>query len=465
MAQVKDIMKTFLTLLALSVTCCEADLSEIVQADTVNCTLAPSGVNDGPSLAATSAACPGGVDLTAGTYTVQLLPVSWGSLGSTIVSSLRGVEGKTVIKIVGGAAKRDMVGLYVPPGANNVTFSGIRFDGNGVDGLDVNEHSPLVQVRGPATGLVYERNVCDYPQLGARGDCLSSIGYGPDRFVAWHVHHNTFEHAARVGVAFHSGTRGEIDHNVFLDGGRAADIDGEGSGENMLHIHHNRIQRGPNTASVVGINIEADTGHEINDNVITGKVLNFYGCAGCNVHDNQVTLDYATSAPVLTVSKQSPNYTDHDNTYTRTAGWGFVVLVAQKISAPTDVLFEDAKITQAVNGAVAIQSSGIAGMAVRHSTITHTGTTPAIAWNAEAITSRTTGLVVDRSTFVGPFSSVLVVSDSNGGTGSVTVTASTALNAVKGIWCKSTALAAKVLGPIVSFDNTMPVPSCGGLWP
>jgi hypothetical protein len=416
----------------------------------------------GAALTAASAACAGGaLEIEAGTYLIQLAPVSWGYLGATLVSSLHGVEGKTTLRFVGDSAGRDVVGLVIA--ADHVSITGIRFDGDGVTG--VNEHSPLVQVRGPNVGFELAHSTCSYPVLGARGDCLQTIGYAPDRLVSnVHVHHNVVEHAARVGFAFHSGTTGEIDHNTFLDGGRAADLDGEGSGGSKLRIHHNTIVRGPHTTSVVGINIMYDDGHEIYDNTITGKVLNLYGCAHCDVHDNHVTLDVPTGAPVLTVTKLSPGYRDHDNTYERSAaaGPGVVVSVAQRITAPSDVTFDDDAFAQ-YTGWVPIQSLGISGLAIRHARISYYGVAAVAAWDAEGIANRTTGLVLEHSTLIGGFSAVLTVGGSYGGTGSVTVTGTSAPRALRGLVCGGVAVGAGVLGPVTYADNTMPEPVCGGL--
>lgn len=429
------------------------------------------GIDDRSALQAGTIACAGQtLVLETGTYNVAVVAVSHGAVGVTLASNLLGVDG-TVIRFAGNAGGFDWGGLDI--NAVSVSITNVRLEGDAITGA--NEHTPLVRVYGPNDGVQISYSSFYYPEdptAGKRGDCVSFIGYAalgtnPDKMIRnMRTHHNVFASCARVGVQFHSGTEGEIDHNEFLDGGRAADLDGEGSGGSKLKIHHNHIAVGPHTTSVLGLQIQADDGHVIYDNVIDGKAINLYGCAHCELRDNKVRMDMLSTAPVLAVTKLSPAYWDHDNQYTRSAsaGPGFVVQVGQRISAPSAVVFENDMITQHASS-VPLQTLGIAGVVLRRSTLTFDGATATVGWDAEGITDRTTGLVMDHTSFVGPFSSVMAVTGSYGGTGSVTITDSKAPGAVKGLVCNNVTVGSGVLGPIVFTGNAMPNPQCGALWP
>lgn len=394
----------------------------------------------------------GDVQLEDGIYEVPVIPALRGAAGMTLHGSLRGRDG-TVIRFVGDAAGHDWAGIVVT-GLDPIVIDNVTLDGTGVTGA--NEHSPLIRVSGPATVEIAHSHF-DYPADGKRGDCVSLIGQ-PGKDAHAHVHHNTFGSCARVGVQFHSNVIGEIDHNVFMDGGRAADLDGEGSGGNQLQIDHNYVAVGLHTTSVLALQIEADLGDRIHDNTFIGKAINIYGCAFCESHDNHVTLTMPTGAPVLQVTKASPGYYDHDNVYERaaSAGPGFVVFVAQKLTAPSDVVFEHAWIAQHTPRAP-IQSLGIQGMALRRTTVLYDGGVPVMAWDAEGISQRTTELALDHSTLIGPYIAALVVSSSYGGTGTVLVRDTIASAPLV---CKGA-----VAGPVTYERNAMPAPQCGGLVP
>src|ERR1041384_1607033 len=243
------------------------------------------GADDRASLQMATIACAGHtLTLEPGTYTLSVVSAYRDGVSLVLRSNLRGARGgQSVLKFDGDAGGHDWVGVLVPGGSTGTEVADIRFDGDSVSG--VNEHSALLQVFGPTTGVEVHHNSCWYPALGDRGDCVSLIGYPatskqPDRMNrAIRVHHNRIEAAGRVGIAFHSGTEGEIDHNVFLDGGRAPDLDGEGSGSNALHIHHNEVRSGPHTTSFLALNVEGDAGHKIHDNIFHDKGINLWGCA------------------------------------------------------------------------------------------------------------------------------------------------------------------------------------------
>lgn len=419
------------------------------------------GLDDRTALQAATTACAGQMlSLEAGVYQVALVSQYRGAAGLTLASSLRGRAG-TVIKFVGDDTNAyDWAGLVV--GAAVHEISDLTLDGSGVTG--VNEHSPLIRVDGPANVEV-TRVTFSYPVLGQRGDCLWSVGYAPDRLINIHFHHNTLRACGRAGFEFHSGTLGEVDHNEFLNGGRAADMDGEGSGGSKLEIHHNHVIVGPDTTSVLGLQVMADDGHDVHDNLIEGKAVNLYGCSHCKWTNNHVRLTMLTTMPVLTLTKDSVQFTSTDSTWERaaSAGPGMVVQAIQKISAPSDASFERDMIIQNVNARTPIQTLGVSGMALRSTLIVYTGATPVLAWDAEGISNRVTGLLMDQVSLIGAYTSVLAISGSYGGTGDVTMRNVYAPGAVHGLSCSGVSAGAGVLGPITLTGNVMGTSTCGAL--
>ena len=368
------------------------------------------------------------------------------------------------IRFAGDALGRDWVGLFIGPNQNDIRITGCEFDGNDVVGT--NEHSPLIQVRGPNTNTRIDHNVFWYPDVPSakRGDCVQNIGYPENQYIEnIRVDHNTFHECARVGVAFHSGTRGRIDHNSFEDTGRAADLDGEGSGFNTLEIDHNKVGIGPHTTSILALNIQADSGHRIHDNVFN-KGINLYGCADCELADNVVSFMQLSTGPVLGVYKNSPNLTSHDNAFSRdtSALPGFVVHVARKgLSSPASVVFQDDTLSQATQW-TALQSLGIDGLKLDRCEVQTVAESWPL-WDAEGIGARTTNLEINNSIFGGSFASAMTVSGSYQGTGTVIITDSTAVSNVQkavGLSCLSPTASSGITGPIVFQRSDWPRNMC-----
>lgn len=400
------------------------------------------------------------VILNAGDY---VIPVVARRASVDVRSSITCRDG-AVIRFVGTALLGDWAGFLIGPNNVGVRITNCKFDGNSV--LEVNEHSPLIQVRGPNIGTRIDHNEFIYPEIAGvkRGDCVQNIGYPTGQYIDdIRVDHNRFHACARVGVAFHSGTRGRIDHNTFTDTGRAADLDGEGSGFNTLEIDHNRIDIGPNSTSALALNVQADTGHRIHDNVFGGKGINLYGCANCELADNVTSFTQLSTGPVLGVYKLSPYLVSHDNVYSRSASAlpGFVLHIARKLdSAPTRALFQDDVFLQMSNWTT-IQSLGIDGMKLDRCEVTTVAERVPV-WDAEGIGARTTNLEIEHSTFTGG-SPVMAVSGSYQGTGSITIVDSTATSNVQkavGLQCSSPTASSGIIGPIVFQRNAWPLNSC-----
>jgi hypothetical protein len=421
--------------------------------------LPDDGVDDRDALQRATNACTGQtLELDkSGVYQVSTVAQLRGGVSLTLTSSLHGAVGAS-IKFVGDVGGFDWVGLEVSTTASDVVVSDLALDGSGVTGA--NEHSPLIRVDGPAS-IEITRVTFRYPADGKRGDGVSFVGYTPDKTVRAHLHHSVFETCARACVLFHSGTIGEIDHNEFLDGGRAAEIDGEGSGGSRLNIHHNHIVLGPHALSSAGIEIMADDGHEIHDNVLDGKAMLVYGCSLRVARQSRAA--GSGDQRSCTLTKESPGFVSRDDVFERSAsaGPGLVVQVAQRISSPSAVVLDGDKLVQHTNF-VLIQSLGIVGLAVSRVSLVYDGSTPVIAWDAEGISQRTTGLSLMHSILTGTYSTVLLASGSRSGVGDVTITDTTALGAAHGLVCSTPV---GVTGPVTLTGNTIGLSTCGGLTP
>jgi hypothetical protein len=267
-------------------------------------------------------------------------------------------------------------------------------------------------------------------------------------------------------------------------------MDGEGTGGSRMKIHHNRVVAGAHSTAAICLEIQADAGHEIYDNVCEGKTFLLYGCAHCDSHDNHVAYGGPASVPVLSLANGSAGYRDHDNEYIRTANAapGVVVSVAHRISAPSDVVFEDDLIESHVPAdappaarVVPLQSLGIAGMVLRRSRIVYEGPRTLIGWDAAGTGAngsgaggiRTTRLELDGSSFEGLFDMAMRISGSYLGTGSLAIHDTSASQALRGLVCFDTAESGKVdglpgiTGPLELERNAMPAASstCAAFFP
>ena len=271
----------------------------------------------------------------------------------------------------------------------------------------------------------------------------------------------------------------EFDHLRCLDA-RGPCIDGEGSGGSSLRIHDIWDYKGPHAASALGYNGAFDIGTTI-DHFYSERGISFSGCAAsatsgipCRLHDSTFSLSQASTRAVFYLGKATPGgfRSDH-NSFTRAASSGpglvgSVFQVGGVDESPTDFSSEDDVFTAQGAGWTLFQSIGAVGVRLWRDVLT-TASGGYVAWDAEGSGAndgtsgvRTTGLVLQDVGLVGPFSAAMTIDGGRAGVGTLSLTGSVALSAVRGLVCTRPNPAPGVVGisgPIVYSGNTMPAPS------
>lgn len=406
----------------------------------------------------------------------------------------------TTIAFVGDPDGRDWCAVR---SGNNWLISGVTLEVAEPGGV-WGEQSHVICVRGPRVGGELHHAAISHPVVAgsSRGDCMQIIGYPPDAATGavdqrvWdqHVHHVTFRHCARSGVAVHSGLHGRMlppdingevhsstrfDHNIFEDISDQ-DLDEEGTGDiggidssDVVEWDHNTHRLGASAQSALAISIYPGSTH-LHHNAVVGRGVAIMG-GSHDVHDNTVTQTVPNGGDPVVYLRKAGSSRFRNETWVRmaTAGPGAVFGAAQKISAPTNVRLDNVKLVQHT-AAVSIFASGIAGFALRAVSVTDDGS-PSVrdAIMVEGTNGstgvRTTGILVQDSKFAGSFGAALSVSGSyTGGAGSVEMRGSQAPGSQLGLRCDNVLpvptphegpLSGGVIGPITYASNDRPM-SC-----
>jgi len=490
--------------MCVAVGCASPPTSRASQRSTAECTSARSfgaipddGEDDRVALQAALDACAGAVvDLEPGVYRV-VTPARPAGRPLAMLSLPDGtsLEGRsaasTTIEFSGDNGKLDWRGFQL---ASGTALRRLKLVSSFVAGSTV-EQTHVARVDGPARGVHLQDVECTHPQNGSKsGDCFQVVGYPPDQLV-WDVEvdHVDVKNAGRSGVAIHSGLRGtlrpdghwtsRIHDNHFRDVSDQP-VDGEGSGGiDGLEIDHNVFDYPANIEGSASIQIQSSSRVFIHDNVMNGRGVDLYGCGGCVLEHNRID-QTAPGFPAVQLRKQGSGVKFVDESYSRSqsSGTGAVVVVAQKLSAPDNVAFDHVTFVQRTPAPV-ISTIGIAGVDVLNSTLVYDGTGYMPGMRVDALSFsgsgasvnpsctdnqvpsdnpgvRTTRIRVRDNAVFGPYRSVVVVSGSYCGTGSLEVTRNVATGPLQGLRCEGAAVGSGITGPVVAKDNSIPASSC-----
>lgn len=453
--------------------------------------------DDGQGIQAALNACAGSVvELEAGRYRV-VTPARPGGRPLAMLTvpentSLEGVSATaTVVEFSGDNGKLDWRGLQL---ASGVSIKRMRLMTNFVAGSTV-EQTHVARVDGPARGIHLQDLQCFHPQNGSKsGDCFQVVGYAPDKLV-WDVEvdHVDFQNTGRSGMSFHSGLRGSLRadghwttriHDCHFGDISDQPIDGEGTGDtDGVEIDHDVFDYPANLESSAAVQIQASAHVMIHDNVLRGRGIDLYGCDECLLEHNAVD-QVAPSFPAVQFRKKGSGTRFVDEVYSRatSAGPGPVVLVAQKLSAPDNVMFDHVRFTQRSAYPV-ISTFGIDGLDVLGSALTYDATAyvPELKIDALAIIGsgasvspactdnqvsgdnpgvRTTRIHLRDNTISGPYRATVVVSGSYCGTGTIEMVRNVATGPQQGLRCENATSGSTITGPVVFRDNHIPGNTC-----
>lgn len=455
------------------------------------------GRDDRAGLQAALDACAGStVELDPGTYNVVTPVRVMGRPYAMLVMPPDTVlEGRsataTTIEFSGDNGKSDWRGLQLTSGD---VVRRVRLVSRFVAG-STSEQTHIARVDGPARGIHLQDVACNHPQNGSKsGDCLQVVGYAPDKLV-WDVEvdHVDFENTGRSGVSVHSGLRGTLGpdghwstriHDCRFKDISDQPIDGEGSGGiDGLEIDHNIFDYPTNIESSAAVQIQSSAHVYIHDNKFNGRGIDIYGCDSCVLEHN--TIDQtAPEFPAVQLRKKSNDVRFVDEVYTRSSasGVGPVVVVAQKLTAPSDVVFDHVSFTQ-LTPAPVLSTAGIVGVDVVSSRLAYEGPEMAAGSRIDALSIsgsgasvnpsctdngvaseypgiRTTGIHIRDNLVSGAYRATVTVSGSYCGTGYLEVVRNVSTGPRQGLRCEGVSVGAGITGPLVFSGNVFPANDC-----
>jgi hypothetical protein len=303
------------------------------------------------------------------------------------------------------------------------------------------------------------------------GDCIQIVGYAPDKIVADTViSGNDLAHCDRSGVGVHSGAVGlTIVDNHFHDTGDQ-DIDAEGTGgSSSWLIEGNTFDVGPSAQSQFAIELQLVTGVRVTDNAFHGRGLFIYQTSDLELDHDSISQSFPGTYAAVEIEKDSSRVNLHHSAVSRAASAGpgpVVRAVPHGTGTPDHLTIADSSLAQATSSPV-ITTMGLVGLYVMRNTVTYSAApgAPAIGLQANgsagASPIRTTDISVAGNSWTGPMSSVVSVSGSYGGVGSVALGGNTSHGSVGGLVCSNMTTGAQVLGPISSVRDALPAPACG----
>lgn len=366
--------------------------------------------------------------------------------------------------------------------AGGQDWQGIRLAGSGasihdlaIDTADISvttEQTHAVHTLGPASGLELYRVRFNHPvRPGERGgDCYQIVGYNDGRLVSdVRVHDNDFT-CDRSAVGVHSGVSNlVIEDNRSLSIGNT-DYDFEGSGDTHdILITHNEMTVSPGPHGVGSIQLQLVSKARITGNRLSDRGLDVYQSDDVEIDHNTITLTQTTTAPVISVGKDSARTNIHHNTITREASAGAGAVIGagpHGTGTPDHLTITDNVLTQRT-GFHVVSTSGLVGLYVRHNTIIYDDHAAAGMCGVQALGSagatgiRTTDVVVAHNTFAGLLLTAVGVSGSYAGIGTLNTIGNVTTGPTYGIYCDNVASAGTVQGPIVSTRDSWPAPLCG----
>lgn len=472
-------IKTIMVLIASALAACVGpppDLATVDQAATSDPCAVPAavpddGLDDRVAIqnALTTKGC---AHLGAGTYDIDT-PVAvaparrvYAMLTMTTGRTVYGGGPDTVLSFRGDAGGQDWFGLGL--NGDRARVHDLTIDTSEL--TNTSEQTHAIHGIGPTTGLEVDHVAFEHPARDLPGgDCIQFVGYGPTPIVGARVHHNTFAHCDRSGVAAHSGMHDlQVVDNEFADTGDQ-DFDGEGSGGNDgILIARNHFALSPQAQGTMAIQIQLAVNVRITDNQFGGRGLFLYGCSACELDHNTLSRTASGNSAIVEISEASSGVNVHHNTMDRAAGAGagpMVRLVPHNSGTPDHVTVADNQILQHASGDI-VNSTGAVGLYVYRNSVTYSGPVGA-SWgvlangSAGATPIRTDDIHVDRNTWYGALSGIIGVSGSYGGCRSVESSDNVATASLNGLVCLNVSTGAQVLGPVTSVRNQWPAHSCG----
>lgn len=496
--------QVMIALLMLVMGCSSPPSASVRQRSSVPCATARSfgavpddGMDDRVSLQAVLDACAGGtVELESGTYSVVTpLRPTGRPIAMITVPPDTALEGggvsTTVIEFSGNNGGYDWRGLQLTSGD---ALRRLRLVSKFVAGTTV-EQTHIARVDGPARGIVLADLSCSHPQNGSKsGDCVQVVGYVPDK-VVWDVDvgHVDFEASGRSGFGIHSGLHGTMRpdghwttrvHDCHFGDIRDQPVDGEGSGDiDGMEIDHNVFDYPVNIEGAASIQIQSSSRIYIHDNKLNGRGIDMYGCDACVLEHNTVE-QVAAGLPAMQLRKKGAGVRFVDETYSRSAasGTGAVVIVAQKLTAPENVVFDHVRLTQHTPAPL-VATLGVAGLEVTGSRLAYDGTgyvqgsridalsisgsgagiSPSCTDNqvaSEYPGIRTTRIRLADNSVSGPYRATATVSGSYCGTGAIEMLRNKASGPQQGLRCEEVATGSGVTGPVTVRNNDVPPNTC-----
>jgi hypothetical protein len=337
---------------------------------------------------------------------------------------------------------------------------------------DTNEQSHAVKLIGPATDAEISRVSFDHPHRDTKsGDCVQLVGYNDGREISRvKIRDNDFVHCDRSGVGVHSGTTQlEIVDNRF-DDVRNTDLDFEGTGDTSdVLIAHNTFTMYPGPHGLAAIQLQLIDRARVSDNVLNGRGIDVYQSDDVEIDGNKITLTQATTAPVVSVGKDSARTQILNNSITReqSAGAGAVIGAGPHGSGTPDHLEIDGNTLLQRTSFSVVSSSGLVGLYVRRNAIDYSGALANAMWGVLALGSagtygiRTTDVHVEGNSFGGALRAAVATSGSYFGVGTLDTSHNVASGPTYGIFCDNYASQGGVTGPITSTGDSWPAPSCG----
>lgn len=414
--------------------------------------------------------------LPAGVYDVDTIPVTPPARRQIpqIIANACTIYGDgqvaTTLHFRGSASGQDWEGIRMTGVAPTVHSLSIQTG----DVTEKLEQTHALKVLGPSAGPTVHHVTIDHPipLTGKSGDCLQVVAYNDGRLVSGvRIRDNEFAHCDRSGVAIHSGTTDvEITDNHFPDTGNTGlDFEGTGDTSDVL-IANNRFELSPGPHGQQEIQLQLISNVRVTGNVLAGRSIDVYQSDDVRIDHNTVTLTQASSAGVISVTKDSSRVSVDHNTLTRaaSAGTGAIVRAVPHNTGTPDHLTVDGNVlTQATNGHV-VDTIGVVGLYVTHNVVTYTGAANvgygvlANGSGSNAVPDiRTTEIEVRDNAWTGPLHAVLGLSGSYGGSGTAASSGNVTSGAIGGIMCSNFSTGRGVSGPVTSTRDLMPIPACG----
>jgi hypothetical protein len=374
----------------------------------------------------------------------------------------------TVLAFRGSAGGQDWVGIQMSGVGSALHDLSI----NTAAISDTDEQTHAVKLMGPAADAEISRVSFNHPiREGKSGDCVQLVGYDDGREIAGvKIREDDFLHCDRSGVGIHSGvTRLEIADNRFDDVGNT-DLDFEGTGDTSdVLIQHNAFTMSPGPHGIAAIQLQLVDRARLTDNVLDGRGIDVYQSDDVEIDHNEITLTQATTAPVVSVGKDSARARILDNSITReaSAGAGAVIGAGPHGTGTPDHLEIDGNTLLQRSSSHVVSANGLVGLYVRHNAIVYSGALANAMWGVWALGSagtygiRTTDVQVEANTFSGALRGAVATSGSYFGAGTLDTSDNVATGATYGIFCDNYASQGGVLGPITSTGDSWPAPNCG----